>query len=126
MLWHDNELSKYGDPTAIYPNGDDLKKWTMQAFIDANSVEEGRSEQEMIWTALWTEIGEELAKMPPKIFQAVAKLPGQVVEAATGIPAWAFYVGGGVLLIGVGFGIWKLITLATPAVATVAAKRYLP
>jgi hypothetical protein len=126
LQWHATELGKYTDPTAIYPNGDDLKKWTMQAFIDSNSVEEGRATQELIWNALWTEIGEELAKMPSKIVAAVVKLPGQALELVTGVPTWVWWVGGSVLVVGVGLGIWKLITLATPAVAGVAARRYLP
>jgi hypothetical protein len=126
VQWHEDNLGKFSDPTVIYPNSADLKKWVMQSFIDANAVEEGRAMQGVIWNAMWTEIGEELAKMPAKVVQAIVKLPGQALEAVTGIPAWAWWVGGGVLILGVGFAAWKIITLATPAVATVAARRYLP
>jgi hypothetical protein len=126
VQWHEDNLGQFGDPTAIYPNSADLKKWVMQSFIDANSVEEGRAMQEVIWNAMWTEIGEELAKMPAKIVQAIVKLPGQALEAVTGIPSWVWWIGGGVLVVGVGLAAWKVITLATPAVAGVAARRYLP
>jgi hypothetical protein len=126
LQWHADKLSGFNDPTALYDSSDDVKKWTMQAWIDANSAEEGRERQQQIWDDMWTEIGEELAKMPAKIVKAVVALPGQAFEAVTGIPSWAFWVGGGVLVLGVGFGAWKLITLATPAVAGVAARRYLP
>lgn len=124
--WHANELNKLGDPTAMYASGNDLKKWVVQAFIEANAVEEGRGRQEQIWNEMWTEVGQELAKLPAKITQAIAKLPGQAFEAVTGVPMWVFYIGGGLALCLLGVGVWKLVTLATPAVATVAARRYLP
>ena len=126
LQWHADKLAGLSDPMALYDSSDDVKKWAMQAWIDANAVEEGRARQGEIWDDMWTEIGQELAKMPAKIVKAVVALPGQAFEGLTGIPSWVFWVGGGVLVLGVGVGVWKLITLATPAVAHVAAQRYLP
>lgn len=126
VQWHENNLIQYSDPAQIYPNSADLKKWVMQSFVDANAVEEGRATQEAVWNAMWAEIGAELAKMPKKIVQTIVKLPGQALEAVTGVPSWVWWVGGSVLLVGVGVGAWKLLTLATPAVASTVAKRYLP
>jgi hypothetical protein len=113
LQWHADKLAGLSDPTAIYDSGDDLKKWTMEAFINANAVEEGRGRQEEIWTAMWTEIGDALAKLPAKIAKAVAALPGQILEAVTGIPVWAWYVGGSVIVLLMGFGAWRLLRSPT-------------
>jgi len=119
-------LAKLSDPTAIYASGDDLKKWCMQAFIDANAVEEGRARQEQIWTDMWTEIGAALAALPAEVAKAVVALPGKMFEAITGIPSWAFWVGGAVVVVLLGVGVWKLLVAAAPAAGHVVASRYLP
>lgn len=131
--WHAAELAKQSDPTAIYAPGQDLKKWVMQAFIDSNAIEEGRAYQEQIWQDMWTEIGEELAKLPARTVAFVAETAGTLTRAAgsglaagLGIPPWLFWTGGAVALGAVGLGTYKLVMLAAPAMASVAARRYLP
>lgn len=52
--------------------------------------------------------------------------PGKAVEWFTGIPPWALYTGGAALIGGVGYGAWKLLLATAPAVAGVAARRYMP
>jgi len=126
LQWHADALAKLSDPTAIYASGDDLKKWCMQAFIDANAVEEGRARQEQIWTDMWTEIGAALAALPAEVAKAVVALPGKMFEAITGIPSWAFWVGGAVVVVLLGVGVWKLLVAAAPAAGHVVASRYLP
>lgn len=134
--WHAAELAKLGDPTAFYAPGEDLKKWTMQAFIDANAVEEGRASQEQIWQDMWTEIGAALIALPGDVAQGVGKAVGQVVKAAAaglaggvaeglGIPTWVLVAGGAALVVGVGVGVFKILLVAAPAVVPAVVGRYL-
>ena len=123
LNWHANALAKLSDASAIYSSGDDLKKWTMQAWIDANSVEEGRERQQEIWTEMWVEIGDAVAKLPAKLAKAVAAIPGQLIEAVTGIPVWVWIVGGVTILGLVGFGVYKIIKGNAPTVLRIAERR---
>ncbi len=138
--WHAAELAKLGDPTAFYAPGEDLKKWTMQAFIDANAVEEGRASQEQIWQDMWTDIGAALIALPGDVAQGVGKAVGQVVKAAAsglaggltegiaegvGIPRWILFAGGAALVVGVGLGLFKILLVAAPAVVPAVVGRYL-
>jgi hypothetical protein len=66
------------------------------------------------------------ADLARDVARGAAKAPGQAFEWLTGVPSWAFWVGGAVVLGGVGVGAWKLLVLATPAVAGAAARRYMP
>lgn len=113
LQWHVNKLGTLRDDKAIYASGDDAKKWAMQAFIEANSVEEGAAYLDESWTQMWTEIGQRLAELPKNVVQTIAKLPGQVFEATTGIPSWAFWIGGAALVGLVGYGAYRI--LAGPA-----------
>ncbi len=112
LKWHSDKLATLPDDKAVYDSGDDAKKWAMQAFIEANAVETGAAWVDGAWTRMWNEIGAELAALPKQIVQAIARLPGQAFEAATGIPSWAFYVGAAVLVAGVAFLGYKVITSA--------------
>lgn len=123
LQWHADMLAAFADPTAMYPHADDLKKWTMQAFIDANAVEEGRGAQEQVWQDMWTEIGEELMKLPSTVARAVAAIPGAIVEGVTGIPMWAWTIGGITVLGLLGFAIYKIVRGASPTVLRIAEKR---
>ncbi len=134
--WHAAELAKMSDPTSFYAPGEDLKKWTMQAFIDANSVEEGRASQEQIWQDMWTDIGAALIALPGDVAQGVGKAVGQVVKAAAaglaggvaeglGIPTWVLVAGGAALVVGVGVGVFKILLVAAPAVVPAVVGRYL-
>lgn len=122
LQWHVNALASLTDPTAPYDSSDDLKKWVMQSFIDANAVEEGGQRQTEIWNDMWTDIGTELAHMPAKAVAAVVALPGKIL----GIPSWVFWTGGALLVGVVGFGIWKIALAATPVVTKAVVNRYLP
>lgn len=134
--WHAAELAKMSDPTAFYGPGEDLKKWTMQAFIDSNAVEEGRVRQEQIWQDMWTEIGAALIALPGDVAQGVGKAVGQVVKAAAaglaggvaeglGIPTWVLVAGGAALVVGVGVGVFKILLVTAPAVVPAVVGRYL-
>jgi len=126
LQWHADAIAKLSDPTAIYASGDDLKKWCMQAFIDANAVEEGRARQEQIWSDMWTEIGAALAALPAAVAKTIVSLPGKAFEAVTGIPSWIFWIGGAAVFVLLGVGVWKLLKIATPVATKVVAQRYLP
>lgn len=80
---HAEALSRFSDPAAIYPDLVDLKKWVMQAWIDANAVEEGRAMQERAWEQMKEEIKRELKQFP-----------NALVEELTGVPIWMWAVGG--------------------------------
>lgn len=113
LQWHADKLASLKDDKAIYSSGDDAKKWTMQAFIESNAVEEGAAYLNEAWDAMWKEIATRLAELPKDVVQAVAKLPGAVFEAVTGIPSWAFYVGAAAVAGLVGYGAYRV--LAGPA-----------
>ena len=126
VQWHSDKLASMKDPTALYDSGDDLKKWVMQSFIDSNAVDEGRGEQEQIWSDMWTEIGENLASLPAKIANTVMEIPGKIVKGVTGIPLWGWIVGGVGIVVLLGVGVYKIIMKHGGTVASVAARRYLP
>ncbi len=126
LAWHADELAKQSDPTAIYAPTSDLKNWAIAAFVDANAVEEGSGRASQLWSSMWTEIGDELARMPAKIVATVAAVPGQIFEAATGFPSWVLWVGGAVAFIVVGFGVWKILMIAAPVATKTIVNRYLP
>lgn len=109
LKWHADALSKISDDKAIYSSGDDAKKWAMFAFIEANAVEEGAAYLSEAWSAMWTEIGENLAKVPQTILKAAASLPGKAFEVATGWPSWTLYVGSALLLGAVGYGTYQIL-----------------
>ncbi len=110
LQWHADKLAGIKDDNAIYASGDDVKKWGMQAFIESNAVEEGAAYLDEAWSAMWAEIGAKLAALPREIVQAAAKLPGQAFEAVTGIPSWAFWLGAAVIVGGVVYGIFKILS----------------
>jgi hypothetical protein len=126
LQWHANKLSGLSDPTAMYDSSDDLKKWAMQAWIDANAVDEGAGYQQQAWDDMWTEIGTNLVSLPAKVANTVMAIPGQIVKGVTGIPLWAWILGGVGLVVLVGVGVFKLLKVATPVATHVAMARYLP
>jgi len=111
LQWHMNTLAgrEYADaaPHTIYKPGDDLKKWTMQAYIEANAVEEGRDALEASWNAMWEEIRAELRKIPVAVLAAAGSLASGIVEGVTGVPLWAWILGGVTIAAGVGYGIYQ-------------------
>lgn len=108
LQWHQNKLASMSGPpdSTMYDSVDDLKKWCMQAFIEGNAVEEGAQYLSDAWDAMWIEIAEGLKRITVQIL----KLPGQAVEAVTGIPWWLVYGGGAVVVGGLLYGAFKLIT----------------
>lgn len=112
LHWHADKLSNLTNDKQIYDSGDDAKKWSMQAYIEANSVEEGAAYLDEAWNQMWTEIGQNLADVPA----IIAKLPGKVLEATTGVPGWVWYAGIAAAVGLCGYGAYKI--LAGPTGAT--------
>lgn len=108
LQWHQNKLAGLSGPpdSTMYDSADDVKKWCMQAYIEANSVQEGAEYISAAWASMWDEIEDGLKKIPAKL----AKLPGQAIEAVTGIPWWLVYTGGALALGGIVYGIYKFAT----------------
>jgi hypothetical protein len=110
LQWHANKLAGLKNGQALYASGDDVKLYAMRAWIEANAVEEGAAYLDEAWTAMWAEIGAELAALPKEILQAARNLPGQIFEGATGIPPWAFWLGAAVIVGGLVYGIFKILS----------------
>ncbi len=117
LKWHETELAKYAgkDPNAtIYPNGDDLKKWVMQAFIEANAVEEGAAYIDEAWSSMWVEIGQAIAAIPIQVARYAGSIVDAAVRASTGgVPLWgvAAIVAGVAGLLG--YGVYKIAVSPT-------------
>jgi hypothetical protein len=108
LQWHDNKLKMLSGPPdqTMYDSAADLKKWSMQAYVESNAVEEGAAWISAAWSAMWAEIAEGLKRVPAMI----VKLPGQALEAVTGVPAWLWYVGGAVVTVGLLAAVYKILT----------------
>jgi hypothetical protein len=117
--WHAKELAKATDANAIYAPGDDLKKWVAQAYIDANSVEEGASWADANMSRMWSDIGAAIAALPQKVRDTVE-------SAATALVPWYVWLGGAVLVGGVLWAAYRILHRAAPSFGEAAAKRYLP
>lgn len=133
LAWHAQRLAGLSDPTAPYDAALDLKKWVLQAYVEANAVEEGRAFQDAAWQDMWTEIGTELAALPQEAVQAAGRAVGLIMSSATqgiaaglGVPRWIFIGGVTVLAVGLGFGLFKVLLVAAPAVVPAVVRRYLP
>jgi hypothetical protein len=123
LVWHRDNLAKFADRNAPYVDANDLKKWVMQAFIEANATEEGALYLEQIWTAMWVEIETELAKMPQWLRDQTSK----VVENVTGLPVWGWaLIGVGVVAAAAGAVYAILNSRAGAVVAGHVARRYIP
>lgn len=123
LQWHQSALAPLaGTPNAIYGSGDDLKHWVMQAFIEANAVEEGAAYLDAAWTQMWNDIKIAIAALPA----AVAKV---VTEGAEGLETTTKWIIGGVCVAAgvLLFAIYKTINGPLGKhVATHVADRYLP
>lgn len=110
LHWHQSKLAGLKDDKAIYDSADDAKKWTMQAFIESNAVEEGAAYLDEAWSQMWTEIGQNLASVPSKIISYTGGLVSNAVQSVTGLPMWAWSLAivGGVGL--VGYGAYKILS----------------
>lgn len=107
LNWHTNELKKYalGVP---YPPGDDLKKWVMEAFIEANVSAEGREYLDNVQRQLWSDLGSGLV-------DAVTN----PIKTLTGVPGWVWTAGGAVVVGLLGFAAYKVLVAAAPTAAAV-------
>jgi hypothetical protein len=123
LNWHRDNLAKFVDKTAPYPNANDLKKWVMQSYIEANAVEEGALYISQAWGAMWAEIESEIAKLPQKFRDAAKK----AIETVTGVPVWGWaLVGVGAVSIVGGIVYAVLNSRSGAALTQHVARRYLP
>lgn len=78
--WHANELKMLpGGPDSEYPVGDDLKKWVMQAFIEANAVHVGVGILNDNWNQMWVDMGDNAKGLSDSIL----KIPGVTDAVST-------------------------------------------
>jgi hypothetical protein len=123
LQWHADKLSmmQWGIPSDyVYDSGEDLKKWTMQAYIEANAAEEGAAYLEQSWNAMLAEIQQKLAAIPKAVRDAALAAASGAFEAVTGVPLWAIILGG-VAVAGIGgYVYYKAVVLQSPA------RRWLP
>jgi len=103
LQWHAAELKKFAaTPNAIYPSGDDLKKWVLQAFTEYDAVLEGLATLDHAWSEMWDEIATRLAELPKEIAKAVT----ETVSTAT-----KWLVGGAIVIAVIGgFVVYKVAT----------------
>lgn len=133
LQWHQNTLSGLaGKLDDNYASGDDLKKYVMQAFIEANAVSEGASTSVVSfptwseWKKMWTEIGEELAKLPAEMRKAAFSATNWLVRSVTGLPIWAWGVIGLTGLLIIGGVVYAIINSKSgAAITTLVTKKYL-
>lgn len=121
--WHDKKLAemRQGSVNAVYPHGDDLKKWVLAAYSEWNAAEDGRGESERVAGKRLDDLGRRIAELPGVAVEAIRQLPGKIVESATGIPLWAWsllLVGGAGLT---GYGVWRILVATAPVAAPVFA-----
>jgi hypothetical protein len=108
LQWHANNLVKFVDPLAVYPSGDDLKAWTLRAYIESNAASEGNERTAAAWNAMWSEIREALAKIPREVLKAAGGAAGAVASGVTGIPVWGLGLIGAATIGLLGFAAYKL------------------
>lgn len=119
LKWHETELSKLKDtPTAMYASGEDLKKFVMQSFIEANAADEGAVAIDQMWSAMWADIGHAIAALPAAV---VAKV-SEVVDTAETTAKWTLVIVAGVVGL-LGYGAYKILQGPTGQAAVGA---YLP
>lgn len=122
LALHASSLSRYDDKNAAYPWGQDLKTQVIKAYVDANSVDEGAAYITAAYNAMWAEIQGKLRAMSKEALATATAATADMVSAATGVPTWAWAVGGAAVVGILGFIAYKL---AGPVMG-VAARRYLP
>lgn len=54
------------------------------------------------------------------------KAPGTAFEWLTGVPSWIFWCTAGAIILGTGYGIYKIAMAAAPGVVSSVAQKYLP
>jgi hypothetical protein len=120
MQWHANNLLSFTDPNAMYPSGDDLKKSVLSAYMESNAADEGAAWIENSWNQMWSDVKAAIAALPQEAKAAVTATSSYVgdlvhsaasslVESATGVPIWAWAVGGAAILGIAGFAAYKIL-----------------
>lgn len=105
LAWHQSELAKYAaTPFALYPSADDLKKWVLEAFINSNATDVGAAWINDGLQKMWSEIRTAIAALPAAARAAVSS----AIENITGVPTWAFAVGGVAVVSLVGYAVYKI------------------
>lgn len=91
LRWHQEQLAPRVDlrPETIYAHGDDLKKWVLAAFVEANAAEEGATWVATAWGRMWNEIAAAIARLPV----AIATQVNQTAGALFGMPLWMVALG---------------------------------
>lgn len=90
LQWHENELKKFADKNAVYPSGADLKRWVMQAFIEANAVGEGTATMSRAWDQMWVDMGHNAAELGQSTL-TTAKWTVAVTVGLVGLVGYAAY-----------------------------------
>lgn len=122
LKWHENNINNQRDkPNAAYGSIDDLKLWAARAFSEYDVIKTGKAALAANWEMLWADMGKNLADLPQNARDAA----GDAVEWFTGIPAWAWVLGGAALFGLLGYGLFKVAVAAAPVAAPALANRYL-
>lgn len=97
---------------AVYPHGDDLKKWATQAYIEANAVGEGLDQVAAAWNQMWAEVVEAIKNIPETVLKAAGSIASGALKGAIegifGVPWWVVLIGATTVTAGVGYGIYRL------------------
>jgi len=102
LQWHANELAKYTDPNAFYPNANDLKQYVMMSYEESNAVDVGNAQLDVIWGQMWAEIVDALARLPGDLAKKVSDItPSWVKWAIVGGVSAAALLGGAVLYLAI-------------------------
>jgi hypothetical protein len=99
----------------------------MRAYIESNAAVTGAAALERAWNDMMSEIREKLAAIPKAIRDAALSAASDTIHMTTGVPVWAWAVGGVAVVSAVGLTVWKIINSRSGAAITGAvARRYLP
>ena len=133
LKWHEDEVAKeVGEAAASgknlnavpYKHADDLKKGLVATFSVSAGARAGRTAYDIIERDFWAGVKDALAKKAEDLAYAAT----HPLETATGIPAWAWWVGGGVLAVGVlgilGLVGYKAVVASGPVVVGSALRRF--
>lgn len=132
LKWHEDEVTKEINAAvaagkdlnaAPYQHVTDLKKWLVATFSTTVTARAGRTSYDVIERDFWNGVKDSLARRAKDLYYAAT----HPIETATGIPAWAWWVGGGVLAVGV-LGVlgvigYKALAAGGPVVVGYATRR---
>lgn len=105
LQWHADNLKKFTKPDQIYPSGDDLKNWVLQAFTEWDAAVEGAEALNDAWWQMWKDIGANLAALPVSVAKAASSLARSAEDAAKNVAwyaKWTYWIAIGAAVLGVG------------------------